>query len=75
MSKKDKDDNQLNEPEAVYNKTVFGSFHSFEEANEADAAYMAKLSGEQHLANAHLLISSIYKDALKEPSDRTIKTK
>ncbi len=75
MSENEKDDNKLNEPEAVYNKSVFGSFHSFEEANEADAAYMAKLSGEQHLANAHLLISSIYKDALKEPSDRTIKTK
>lgn len=75
MSEKDTADNQLNEPQKVYNKTIFGSFSSFEEANEADAANMAKLSGEQHFANAHLLIKSIYKDTLQEPFDRTIKTK
>ncbi len=75
MSKKDKDDNQLNEPEAVYERTGLRFFSSFEEADEADAKEMAALTGQQHFANAHLLICAIYKEALKEPFDKTIKTR
>jgi hypothetical protein len=75
MSKKVKTDNHLNEPQTVYNKTAFGSYHSFEEANEADAAFMATLSGEQHLSNVTELIAAMYKQELKEPFDKTIRTK
>ena len=49
MSENDSDNNHLNDPQAVYNKTAFGSFHSFEEANEANAKDMAAISGEVHL--------------------------
>ncbi len=75
MSDKNTTDNHLSEPQTVYNKTVFGSFQSFEEANEADAAYMATLSGEQHLSNVTELIAAMYKQELKEPFDKTIRTK
>ena len=75
MSENNTEDNQLNEPQGVFERTGFRFFHSFEEADESDAKEMAALTGQQHFANAHLLISAIYKEALKEPFDKTIKTR
>ncbi len=75
MSENDTSDNQLNEPQAVYERTGLRFFSSFEEADEADAKEMAALTGQEHFSNAHLLISAIYKEALKQPFDKTIKTR
>ncbi len=75
MSENDTSKNKLNEPQAVYERTGLRFFGSFEEAEQADAKDMAALTGEQHFANAHLLICAIYKEALKEPFDKTIKTR
>lgn len=75
MIKGDKEDNHLNEPQAVYKRTGLRFFNSFEEADEADAKEMAALTGQEHFANAHLLICAIFKEVLKEPFDKTIKTR
>ena len=73
MSENDSDNNQLNEPQAVYNKTVFGSFHSFEEANEANAKDMAAISGEVHLLNLTIRLEGYYANELKQPMDKKLK--
>lgn len=51
------------------------AMQSLLQSTEDDAAYMATLTGEQHLANATQLIKAIYKAELKQPFDKTIRTK
>jgi hypothetical protein len=54
------------EPEVAYGNKRITFYNSFEEAEEADYKWLASLSPEQHLANAHKLIKSVYKEQLKK---------
>ena len=42
-------------------------FTSFEEANEADAKEMARLTPEEHLQNVTVLTEQVFADELKKP--------
>jgi hypothetical protein len=67
-----KNKDELNEPEATYNKNPIQSFSSFEESNEANAKQMAAMSPIEHLKNVTALIKQVYKEELKEPMDKKI---
>ena len=73
MSENDTSDNHLNEPQAVYERTGFRFFGSFEKMNEANAKDMAAISGEVHLQNLTARIERYYADELKQPMDKTLK--
>ena len=64
--------NRPTQPHDLHKEAAMQSLH---QSTEDDAAYMATLSGEQHLANATQLIKAIYKEELKQPFDKTIRTK
>ena len=73
MSENDKDNNKLNEPQAVYEKTGLRFFPSFDEANEAHAKDMAAISGEVHLQNLTMRLEGYYANELKQPMDKKLK--
>jgi len=65
MNEEEKKDN-LNEPPAEYTSKRIQFFSSFEAADEANIIEQLKLSPEQRLANATLLIKKIYSEELKQ---------
>ena len=67
-----KNKDELNEPEARYQKNPIQLFSSFEESNEADAKQMAAISPTEHLKNVTALIKQVYKEELKEPMDKKL---
>ncbi len=58
--------NELNEPPAEYKQKWIQFYSSFEEADKAGRLEQLKLSPEQRLANACLLIKTIYKKELSQ---------
>ena len=67
-----KNEDELNEPESVYEKKTIQRFSSFEESNEADAKQMAAITPIEHLKNVTALIKQVYKEELKEPMDKKL---
>jgi len=60
---------QVKEPTVAYNATPNKSisiFTSFEEAEEDNYEWLASLTGEQHLQNAHELMKRIFAEDLKK---------
>ena len=83
MAAQENNNGQVREPWTAYglsSSTINGkpeeiAIHSLQQLAEEEAAYMATLTGEQHLANALKLIKAIYKEELKEPFDKNIRTR
>lgn len=65
--------NLLNEPTIQYEAPRIQFFPSIDTANNMDALEMAKTEGQEHLKNAHYLITKIYSEELNQPIDKTIK--
>jgi hypothetical protein len=67
--KKKSPEKQVKEPSVVYNTDKGKSitiFNSFEEAEEDNYKWLASLTGEQHLQNAHELMKRIFAEDLKK---------
>lgn len=65
MTQEEKKDN-LNEPPVEYSNKRIQFYSSFESADEANILEQLKLTPEQRLANACLLIKNIYAEELKQ---------
>ncbi len=67
--KKNSTARKVKEPEVTYsakaNKSI-SIFNSFEEAEEDNYKWLASLTGEQHLQNAHELMKHIFAEDLKK---------
>jgi len=70
-NKEEKAKNVISEPVVEYKKPTI--FHSFEEADEANAKTKANLSPEQHIMNVTKRIKEMYADELKKPMDKNLK--
>ena len=66
-------ENILSEPEVGYRKPTLKAFASFEEADEENAKFMAKLSPREHLSNVTEQIKRIYRGELNKPMDKKLK--
>lgn len=67
--KKNSTEQQVKEPSVAYNTDKGKSltiFNSFEEAEEDNYKWLASLTGEQHLQNAHKLMKRIFAEDLKK---------
>ena len=67
--KKKSPDKLVKESAVVYNTTKgkhLSIFNSFEEAEEDNYKWLASLTGEQHLQNAHELMKRIFAEDLKK---------
>ncbi len=67
--KKKSTEGQIKEPAVTYQQDKGKSvsfFNSFEEAEEDNYKWLASLTGEQHLQNAHELMKRIFAEDLKK---------